>query len=82
MVTASGLAESLLDEAVDAVVLSDLALGILVERRLTGYRRLQVLTEQELRAALPELSGYRLDRVIPSFGQHRDNLYVLLRDRR
>jgi hypothetical protein len=63
---------------VDAVALSDRVLGILVERRESGYRHFQRLGEAELQRALPGLERYRLDRVFPRFGQPRDNLYVLL----
>ena len=72
------VAASLRDPSVGGVALSDHALGILVENDISGFRPGTTLTEPELRAAIPALAGYRLDRVFERFGQFRENLYVLL----
>jgi hypothetical protein len=76
LVTEDALARSL--ATADAVALTDTDLGILLRKRLNGYMPARVLTEAELQQALPGLSRYRLAKVYPSFGQFRDNLYVLL----
>jgi hypothetical protein len=77
-----GVRSALMDGGVDAVVLSDRALGRLVERRLSGYRQREMLSEQQLKQALPMLARYRLARTFARFGQFRDPLYVLLPARR
>lgn len=77
-----GLRRTLTGGGVDAVVLSDRALGRLVERRLSGYRQREMLSEQQLKQALPLLARYRLARTFARFGQFRDPLYVLLPVRR
>jgi 4-amino-4-deoxy-L-arabinose transferase-like glycosyltransferase len=69
---------SLRDPTVDAVVLSDHSLGVLAGRGQRGYRHFEALSEERLRAVLPDLGRYRLARVFPEFGQFRDRLYVLL----
>ena len=76
------LDRSLRSPGVGVVALSDRALGILVERKHSGYRPFQTLSEQQLRSALPGLAGHRLARVVPEFGQFRGPLYVLVRSDR
>ena len=78
VVSEDGLVHSLRSPAVGAVALSDRALGILLERRHTGYAFYRMLTESELHEALPALRRYRLERVFHAYGQFRDKLYILL----
>ena len=78
--TEERLSQSLRSEAVGAVVLSDRALGILLEKHHSAYHFFIRLTEEELQAALPGLEGYHLAEVFPDFGQFRDKLYILLPD--
>ncbi len=78
ILTPGRVAASLRDPSVGGVALSDHALGILVENNLSGFRPGTTLSEAELRAAIPALVGYRLDRVFGQFGQFGENLYVLL----
>jgi hypothetical protein len=75
------VSQSLRSGVVGAAVLSDRALGILVNRKNEAYRPDHQLSERELRAILPELWRYRLDRVFSNFGQFDENLYVLLPNR-
>jgi hypothetical protein len=82
VVTPGLLEGSLRSPAVDLVAFSDRALGILVERKHSGYRPFQTLGEEELRSALPGLEGHRLAWVVPEFGQFRDPLYVFVRSGR
>lgn len=70
--------EALRDPSVGAVVLSDFAIGVIVNHRFRGYRPRQELSEAQLFAILPGLERFRLDRVVPKFGQTRDFLYILL----
>jgi hypothetical protein len=82
VVTPGLLDGSLRSPAVDLVALSDRALGVLVERKHSGYRPFRKLGEEELRFALPGLEGHRLAWVVPEFGQFRDPLYVFVRSGR
>lgn len=78
LLTKGRLAASLAQPSVGAVALSDHALGILVDRRISGYRPREELGEADLHEALPSLRRYRLDRIFEDFGQFNDRLYVLL----
>jgi hypothetical protein len=78
VLTPGRLAAALRSRDVGAAALSDHALGILVEKKITGYRPKQELGQAELEAAIPELAGYRLERVFEDFGQFDDRLYVLM----
>jgi hypothetical protein len=80
ILTEDRLSESLRSASIGAVVLSDRALGVLLKRKQTSYRFHRKLTEAELHSVLPELKRYRLDRVVPEFGQFGGNLYVLFPD--
>jgi len=77
LLTDSRLAAALRSHAIGAVALSDRSLGVLVKKEYSGFRFYARLSEPELRSALPGLEGYLLERVVPDFGQFRDNLYVL-----
>jgi 4-amino-4-deoxy-L-arabinose transferase-like glycosyltransferase len=70
--------EALRDPSVGAVVLSDFAIGILARGRLGGHRPRQLLSERQLRRLLPGLERFRLEKVVPSFGQFDDPLYILV----
>jgi hypothetical protein len=78
VLTPEHVRESLDDQSVGAVALTDQDIGILVNHRFGPYRWFHRLSEGEIHDALPELRRYRVDRVFPAFGQFRDNLYVLL----
>lgn len=80
LLTDERLSQSLGSATVGAVVLSDRALGVLVNKQHSAYRFFSRLTEEKLQAALPGLEGYHLARVFPHFGQFRGNLYILLPD--
>jgi hypothetical protein len=65
---------------VGLAAISDRALGVLVNKQYGAYRPYAQLTQEEIHAALPGLARYRLERVVPEFGQFRENLYLLRPD--
>jgi hypothetical protein len=80
ILTDARLAEALASPSVGLAAISDRALGVLVNKQYGAYRPYAQLTQEEIHAALPGLARYRLERVVPEFGQFRENLYVLRPD--
>jgi 4-amino-4-deoxy-L-arabinose transferase-like glycosyltransferase len=78
ILTTTEITRVLTDGSAGAVLLSDRALGVLLERRVSGYRPFEVLSEDELQQAFPLLRLYRLETVFGEFGQFRDPLYLFL----
>jgi hypothetical protein len=78
LLTPDGLAASLGNPLLGAVAFSDRSLGILTSRGAFGYRPQELLSEEQIHEALPDLARFRLDRVFEEFGQFQDRLYVML----
>jgi len=73
-------AEALRDERTGCVLLTDFDLRLLTEHRWYLKKVERPLTEEEILTKLPALrERWKLDRVIPHFGQWHDNLYIFRR---